>query len=555
MSKIKIMALGGLGENGKNMYVIEVDDRIFIMDAGMKYPDIDMYGVDAVIPAMDYLKANKDRIEGVFLSHAHEDHIGALPYLLKHLPTRVYGSHFTISIVENILTENNMDISQFKLFRINSSKIMKFGSVSISFFNTTHSIPESLGICLQTHDGNIVYCTDFNFCSLSENIYQTTFDKITDIGKHRVLALLSESINAGGIGRIRNDTVLEYKMKSIFAEEKGRIIVACYSTDLSRIQKVIDLSISEGKNIAIIGRKSEQILDVAVKSNYLKIPEGRLVNLNFIEEEHEEIDNNLVIIVTGYRNEPYQAIIRMAIQEDRLVHIHKDDKVIFMCPAVPGIEKQATDAINTLYEKDVNLTIFDKTILRSAHASPDDLKLIYSMLHPKYIVPIKGEYRHMYEQKMVAKDVGYDDEHVVNLDNGQILSFTDGIKDENVDTIHVGDIFIDGSQTGVVDEAIIKERESLCEEGVLFVFGAIDLRKRAIVKDITFSTRAFSFTMSDEELGNSLSGLVEKMINNALRKSTWDLEALKLSIKEELQKLVFKYTRHRPVILPIIIEK
>ena len=554
MSKIKIMALGGLGENGKNMYVVEVDEHIFILDAGMKYPDIDLYGVDGIIPDLDYLKQNKNRIEGIFISHGHEDQIGALPYLLKNIPTRVYGTHFTISLVESLLTEHNMNIENFKLFRINANKVMKFGNVSVSFFNTTHSIPESIGIAISTEDGVIVYCTDFNFGAFSSNTYQTTFDKITDIGKTKVLALLSESISAGTIGRISNDSLLDYKFNNVLTHTKGRIIVGAYSTDLIRIQKIIDLATAAGKKIAIISKKSERIIEVSVNSNYLRIPEELKIQLNDITEDNNNEIDDLVVIVTGYRDEPYATLVRMALKEDSKIHFNENDKVVLMCPAVPGTEKAVTDAINVLYEYDTNLEIFDKSVLRSSHASPEDLKMLYTMLKPEYVIPIKGEFRHLYEQSIVLKEAGYDKDHVLMLENGDVVRFDNGVLQDELGKIEVGDIFIDGSNTGVVDINVVKEREVLCEEGVIYVYGAIDMRKRTLAKPCEFASKGFSSGFSDEELTNSLGELMDKMIKNALSKKSFNLDSLKESLSNELGKLVTRYTKHRPVVIPVIVE-
>ena len=554
MSKIKIMALGGLGENGKNMYVVEVDEHIFILDAGMKYPDIDMYGVDGIIPDLDYLIRNKNRIEGIFISHGHEDQIGALPYLLKNIQTRVYGTHFTISLVESLLAEHNMDIQKFKLFRINANKVMKFGDVSVNFFNTTHSIPESIGIAISTSDGVIVYCTDFNFGSFSSPTYQTTFDKITDIGKTKVLALLSESISAGTIGRISNDSVLDYKFNNVLTHTKGRIIAGAYSTDLIRIQKVIDLAAAAGKKIAVICKKNERIIDVSIKSNYLRIPEELRYHLDDMTEENNNEIDDLLVIVTGYRNEPYSTLVKMAMGADPKIHFNKNDKVVLMCPAVPGTEKLVTDAINTLYEYDTNLVIFDKTVLRSSHASPEDLKMLYTMLKPEYVIPIKGEYRHLYEQSIVLKEAGYDKSHVLLLDNGDVVTFNDGVLSEDMDKVHVGDVFIDGSNTGVVDINVVKEREVLCEEGVIYVYGAIDMRKRALVSKCTMTSKGFASGFDDEELTNALGDLMDKMIKNALTKKGFNLENLKESLSHELGKIVTRYTKHKPIVIPVIAE-
>lgn len=554
MAKIKIMGLGGLGENGKNMYVIDVDNKIFILDSGMKYPDIDMYGIDAVIPNIDYLISRKNDIQGIFISHGHEDQIGAIPYLLKNLPVRVYGTHFTISVIENIMAANKMDINKFKLYRINANKIMRFNDVSVTFFNTTHSIPESMGICITTKDGNIVYCTDFNFGASSNGTYQTTFDKITDIGKTRVLALLSESVNAGAIGRIANDSLLEHNYKNILSHHHERIIIGAFSTDLIRIQKIIDLSVEANRKICVIAKKGERIIEVAIKSNYLRIPDDLYFDIsNYTKEELGKL-KDVVIIVTGFRNEPYATLVKMAIDDHSIITFNPNDKVILMCPPIPGTEKMATDAINTLYEYDTNLTIFDKSILRSAHASPEDLKMLYSMLRPEYVIPIKGEYRHMYEQKLVAKAAGYDLEHILMLDNGDVVTFNGGKLSEEIDKIHVGDIFIDGTSIGVVDSDVIAERSALAEEGVIFIYLAVNVRNKQIIGNISSTSRGFTHSFSDVELNNALSGLVERIVNNNLKKKTWNRNDVCVALSEEVQKIVWRYTKHRPIIEPIIVE-
>lgn len=548
MANIKFFALGGLGENGKNMYVVEVNERIFVLDAGLKYPDIDMYGVDAVIADISYLIENKNRIEGVFISHGHEDHISALPYLLKQIPLRVYGTHFTICLIENLLADNKMDKKDYKLFRINENKILKFGNVNVSFFNTTHSIPESVAIAINTEDGSIVYCTDFNFSPIYNGNYQTSFDKITDLGKKNVLALLSESLGAGTIDRIKNDSFLEHNYKNVLINAKGRIIVSAYSSDLSRIQKIINMSVERGKRIAIIGRKAEKIVDVAIKSNYLKIPDGFLTSLKTMNEKIDQnVDNNLVVIVTGVRHEPYNLLVRMAVGEDNFIKINEEDNVVIMCPPVPGTEKYAINALNSLYRYDVNVKIFDKKILSSTHAGSDDLKLLYTMLKPKYIIPIKGEYRHMYEQYLVAKNANYTDENVFLIDNGVVLNFENG-NYQNESSVHVGDTFVDGSLVGHVNESIIKNRENLAEEGVVIFNINYDSRLRK-ASFANFITKGFISKIPLDELQKSINDLATKIANNNLVKKQFDLAKTKSTIEEEISKLIFRFTKHRPEII------
>lgn len=554
MANVKIFALGGLGENGKNMYIVEVDEAIFVLDAGLKYPDIDMYGVDAVIADISYLIENKERVQGIFISHGHEDHISALPYLLKNVPTRIFGTHFTICLIESLLADNKMNIKNYKLFRINENKVLKFGNVSVSFFSTTHGIPESVAISINTSDGSIVYCTDFNFGPTNFGKYQTSFDKITELGKKKVLALLSESLGAGNIDRIKNDSLLEHSYKNVLINAEGRIIVSAYSTDLSRIQKIINMSVERGKKIALIGKKAEKIVDTAIKSNYLTIPNECLVSLTPITENNSQmLNNDLVIIVTGVRNEPYSLLVRMALAEDKFVNIVKSDSVVVMCPPVPGTEKYSIDSLNTLYRYDVNVKIFDKTILSSSHANQEDLKLLYAMLKPEYIIPVKGEYRHMYEQFLVAKSAGYTNENTLLLENGEVAIFENGkLKEKSV--VKTGDVFVDGSLLGNVNEAVIKSRETLAEEGAVILTVNYDSRLRKVASILNISTKGLIYNLSEEELNNKVKDLVTKIVNNSLVKKTFDLSKLKNTVEEETSKLVFRFTKHRPIILANLID-
>ena len=554
MSNIKIMSLGGLGENGKNMTVVEVNNKIFILDAGMRYPDIDMYGVDLVIPNIDYLISHKQNIQGIFISHGHEENVGAIAYLLKQLHTKVYATNFTISIIEEMLKQHHLNIKEYKLYRINANKVMNFGDVDVSFFNTTHSLPETIGISINTKDGSIVYCTDFNFSSVSNYKYRTTFEKITDLGKNKVLALLAESVNAGVSNRVTTDTLLEHHYKSVLLENNKRIFVAAYVSDLIRIQKIIDLSALVGKKVCVLSKRSERIFTVATNANFLHIPIENQINLKDYSKEDLEKLEDVVFIIAGTRNEPYKLLVKMLLDEEFGLTFNKEDKVVLMCPPAPGIEKHASDSINILSEYDINFTIFDRDVLRSQHASSEDLKLLYAMLKPQYIIPIKGEYRQMYDHYLVAKSADYDKENILLLDNGEVIVFENGIlKDEHLE-IPVGDILIDGSNVGVVDTDVIKERSQLAEEGVIFIYCALDMRLRKVSNEISIKTKGFTHAFTDDELTTIISGLAEKIINNSFKKKSWNLESVKDSVAEEVRKLIVRFTKHRPIIVPVFIE-
>lgn len=553
MANIKIMALGGLGEQGKNMYIVEINNDIFVLDAGLKYPEIDMYGVDAVVPDITYLIENKKRIQGIFLSHGHEDNIGAIPYLLKRIPVRVYGTHYTLSLVEDILKTNKMDVKKFKLFRINDKKVLTFNDVTCSFFNTTHSVPESIGISLQTEDGSIVYATDFNFNPETEDYYKVSYEKITDIGKEKVLAVLAESVGTSSLGRPTDYSSFEYSLNNILNNTQKRVIIAGYSEDLLRVQKAINIALARGKKIAFIGKGSDRLVNFARNTNYINIDEDAIINLKYIDDNNKNMIEDLVVFVTGVRNEPYSALNRMAKCEDRLIHIEKGDSVVIMCPPKSGSELYVTNVINELYRSDASINVFEKKHLCGTHATNSDLKMLYSMLKPKYALPIKGEYRHMYDHSQVLIKMGYNKENILQLENGEMVEIVNG-EIVNIEKHVLTDVFINGSLVGGVNEKVIKDRETLAEEGAVIVNVSYDVRTRKLIGDPSIITRGFTYKLPDEQLHEIVSNITVKIINNALLKKTFNLEQLKDVLQNEISNQLFRFTKHRPIIILSILE-
>ena len=553
MANIKIMALGGLGEQGKNMYVVEINNNIFVLDAGIKYPEIDMFGVDAVVPDISYLIENKKRIQGVFLSHGHEDNIGAIPYLLERIPVRVYGTHYTLSLVEDNLKMNKMDIKKYKLYRINDKKVLTFDDVTVSFFNTTHSVPESVGIALQTEDGTIVYATDFNFNPETESYYKVSFEKITDIGKEKVLAVLSESVGTSSLGRPSDFSNFEYKLNNILNNTEKRVIIAAYSEDLLRVQKAINIALQKEKKIAFIGKGSERLVNFARNTNYINIDEESLVNLKYIDEHNKNNIKDLVVFVTGVRNEPYSALNRMVKHEDRLIHIEKGDSIVIVCPPKSGSELYVTNVINELYRSDASITIFDKNDIFGTHATNADLKTLYSMLKPKFAMPIKGEYRHMYDHSQVLLKMGYNKEDILTLENGEMIEIVNG-EIVNIEKKSLSDIFVNGSLIGGVNEKVIKDRETLSEQGIVIVNVAYDVRTRKLINDPSIITKGFTYKLSEEQLDEIVSNITVKIVNNTLLKKSFHVEQLKEVLQTEISNQLFRYTKHRPIIMISITE-
>ncbi len=554
MSVIKFFALGGLGEHGKNMYVLEIGDRIFILDAGMKFPSVELYGIDGVLPDFSYVIENKKKVKAILLSHGHEDNIGAVAELLKHVNVGVYGTHFTISLLENHLQEEGMNVSNHRLYRINDDKVLKFGNVVVSFYSTSHSIPESLGIVIKTADGLLVYAPGFAFSSNSDKKYKTNFGKIGDLGKEKVLALFAESLGSVNAGRTDNDSTLIHTVTDAVRKE-GRVIFSMYSTDLDRIQKVINISIMNNRRVAIVGRKVQKIINVAMETGYLEIPADKLVNLRFLDEKNKNDDKDLVIIITGNHHEPFTILQRMASGQDRLVNITEHDHVVIVSNPQLGTEKVSAKAIDMVNMVDAEVTRISKNDLRSSHAGPEDLKMLYGMINPKYIIPVVGEYRHQYMQKKIAIEAGYENFSVVVLENGEVITFEDGILSTKRERIKTGDVLVDGSVIGDINEVVLKDREFLSQAGTVIISIIIDSRNKQLVSGPEVVFKGF---VSENEAGELLENIINKtngILDAHLKKRYIDWNLLRNEIKDVIGKYLYYQTKSNPIIMPVLVDE
>ncbi len=553
MSNIKICALGGLGENGKNIYVVEVDDKIFVLDAGLKHPSFDLYGIDAVIPDISYLKENKNRVQGIFLSHGHDDHIGAIAELLRYVPVGVYGSKFTMALVEVAILEAGLNVSDYHLYRISDDRVMKFGNINVSFFSLNHSIPESLGIAVQTSDGAIVYAPDFTFASSTDPKYRTNFGKISDIGQGGVLALLSESLGTTNIGRVSNDYALTHAVTDILQNSK-RVIFSMFSNELQRIQKVINICVQQNRRVAIIGKRAQKTINVAMNNDYLKIPADKLINLKYINDEVTNAEDDLAIIITGARHEPYYTLQRMAMGNDRLVKITEKDHIVIVSQAATGTELLASHSIGLLHRLGATITTIPKEQLQSSHADSEDLKMLYEMLKPKYIIPACGEYRHQFMQKNVALEAGYGEDKILMLDNGDMISFQNGVQTGGKTKISVGDVLIDGSIVGDINEVVIKDRGLLGSDGVIMVVTSLDPRTKLIVAGPKVVLRGFFVGETAIDVVNSLTEISENVIEKYFSKKRVDWNELKNLLKDAISSEIFHLTKKNPIIMPVLID-
>lgn len=553
MSKIKFCALGGLGENGKNMYILEIDEKIFILDAGLKFPSVDLYGVDTVVPDISYLVENKKRVQGIFLSHGHDENIGAVPEILKVMDVGVFGSHFTISLVELGLMDAGLDVKKYRLYRMSEEKVLKFGNISVAFYKTTHSIPESFGIAIKTVDGAIVYAPDFTFASTSDAKYRTSYGKLLEIAKDGVLALLSESLGTSNINRVNSDYNLNHTVNDVLIHSK-RVIFSMYSSDLDRIQKVINLSVANNRRVAIIGRKVQKIINIAMTTGYLKIPSENLVNLKFMDEVNNNEDEDLVVIVTGNRHEPFFGLQRMALGQDRLVKLTEEDSVVIISPPVFGTERIAANCIDLINQVGCKITNIQKSSLKSSHADGEDLKMLYQMLNPKYIVPIVGEYRHQYMQKNTALELGYDEKRIVMVDNGEQITFENGELLDLKEKIAVGDVLVDGSIIGDINEVVLHDREMLSQDGVVIVSAITDIYKREILSEPIVEMKGFIMNNPSSDLNKEIIKLASKELTKFISSKNSDLSLLRNNLKETITKYITKSTGKTPVVIAAIVD-
>ena len=554
MSKIKIFALGGLGENGKNMYCVDVDNKLFILDAGLKYPTLELFGVDSIIPDITYLEKNKNKIVGLFLSHGHEDHIGAVPKLLKAINIPIYGSYFTLAILKDSLEDQGLKLDDYSFNTVSSKKTLTFGNVDIDFYRVTHSIPESLGIALSTEDGVIVYAPDFNFDQNVSGVYKTEFEKLSNIAGKKVLALLVESLGAERVGYTHSTESLDYALNQAFYQAEDRIIVSAFSTDLVRIQKIIDTAIKYNRKIAIIGRKTQRTVDIAVNLDYLKIPEGKLISLRFIDDKNKNELKDAVVLVTGDRHEPFYMLQRMVKKLDRLIHINKEDTIILMTPPIPGTEKIAARTLDILYRYDTNIIKINKNILPPSHASSEDIKLLINILNPKYIVPVIGEYRHQYALQHLCMQLGYKDENVFVLDNGVILEFVNNKLVNSTNKVASGDILVDGILDGDLNDVVLRDRELLAQDGVLLIIANIDARKKVVVTVPEIVSRGFIFMKENEELIKEVENIFYKVSEKILENRYIDWKVFRDTLKSDISKHLYKVTNRRPIIIPVLID-
>ncbi|MDB8656681.1 MULTISPECIES: ribonuclease J [Streptococcus] len=551
MSNIKLIALGGVRENGKNLYIAEVDESIFVLDVGLKYPENEQLGVDFVIPNMDYLFENKDRIAGVFLTHGHADAIGALPYLLAETKVPVFGSELTIELAK-LFVKGNDTVKKFNDFHvIDEDTEIDFGGTVVSFFKTTHSIPESLGIVLKTSEGNIVYTGDFKFDQTASQSYATDFARLAEIGREGVLALLSDSANADSTIQVASESEVAKEISDTIGDWEGRVIVAAVASNLSRIQQVFEAAARTGRRVVLTGFDIENIVRTAIRLKKLSLVDERL--LIKPKEMSKFEDHELIILETGRMGEPINGLRKMSIGRHRYVEIKEGDLVYIV--TTPSIAKEALVARveNMIYQAGGVVKLITQDLRVSGHGNERDLQLMLNLLQPKFLFPIQGEYRELAAHAKAAMAIGMLPENIFIPKRGSIMEYEKG-DFVPAGAVSSGDVMIDGNAIGDVGIIVLRDRKVLSEDGIFIVAITVNRRDKKIISKAKVHTRGFVYVKKSRDILRESADLINKTVEDYLAKDNFDWSELKGSVRDNLAKYLFEQTKRRPAILPVVME-
>lgn len=549
MSNIDIISLGGVRENGKNMYLVEVDDTIYILDCGLVYPPNEMLGIDIMIPDFTYLIENKDRIAGVFLTHGHADAVGAVPYLLKEITLPVFGTKLTIELAK--MQAEQMGIKNYEDFHvIDEDNEIDFGNVIVKFFNTTHSVPDSIGIVLKTDEGNIVYTGDFKFDLTVSEDYATDFGRITDVGEEGVFALLSDSSQANSSFENASEIVIENAMKNELRDAPGRVIVAAVASNLIRMQQVFNTAHETKRHVFLSGNELSKIIDIAIQLGKLTIPSVELIKS--IDTIGDYSADKVVILETGKTGEPLYALQNMATNHHTVTLAEGDLVIIATSPTV-DYETLVADTKNLIYKAGGHVVEITDEYKSSGHASPKDLQMMIKLLNPKYFVPVSGDYRALNGHAHLAMEVGVGPDRIFLLDKGDKLSYRNGSMNIG-ERVQASNVLIDGSGVGDIGNIVLRDRRLLSEDGIFVVVLTISRRLGQILSGPEIISRGFVYMKASEELLEESKALVTEVVNANLAAKDFEWSKLKSDIRDQLGKQLHEKTQRRPMILPVIME-
>ncbi|CUQ00035.1 Ribonuclease J 1 [Turicibacter sanguinis] len=548
--KLKVIPLGGLGEIGKNMTAIEYDDELIVIDCGIAFPDEDMYGVDLIIPDISYLIENESKLKGIFITHGHEDHIGAIPFILKQVNIPIYGTRLTIGLIENKLKEHGL-LATTSLNIIKPRESAKFNHLEVEFIRNTHSIADSCSLAIHTPVGIIFHTGDFKVDLTPIDNEPMDFERISELAKEGILLLMSDSTNVERKGYTMSERAISETFTKLFEHATGRIIVATFASNIHRMQQIIDASKRYNRKVAFSGRSMENISKVATELGYLHIDDDQLVNIHNI---NSVADDELTLIVTGSQGEPMGALARIAFSNHRHIKLKPNDLFIISASPIPGNDKLIGRVINELYRKGCNVIYKDlEAVHVSGHACQEELKLILRLTHPKFFMPVHGEYRHLVHHKNLAEKVGIPKDNILVLSTGQVLELTPHSAEVN-GRVRTGAIFVDGIGVGDVGNVVLRDRRMLAEGGMLIVVATIDKESKTLVSEPYIVTRGFVYVKESEDLINEVKQITQTEIETLLENETNEILVMKNRIKKALERHLYEKTKRRPSIFPIIME-
>lgn len=547
---IKVIPLGGLGEIGKNITAIEYDKEIIVIDCGIAFPDEEMYGVDLIIPDITYLMDNKEKVKAFVLTHGHEDHIGSLPYILKELNIPVYGTRLTLGILENKLKEHSLE-KKCTLKTVEAGDIIEFEDIKVEFIRNTHSIADSCSLAIHTPIGNILHTGDFKIDYTPIDGLVMDLERISQLGREGILLLMADSTNVERQGHSLSERFIGQTLNKIFSTATGRVIVATFASNIHRMQQIADASVKYKRKVAFSGRSMENISKVAMELGYLHIPEGIIINVDDIGNYRND---EITIITTGSQGESMAALARIAFSNHRKIQLEPDDLFIISASPIPGNGKLISKVINELYRRGADV-IYEalEDVHVSGHACQEELKLIHTLAHPKYFMPVHGEYRHLKHHKDLAKSLGMEDKDIFIMNIGDVLEISED-KARVSGRVHTGRVLVDGIGVGDVGNIVLRDRKYLGQDGMVVVVVTIERESYSIVAGPDIITRGFVYAKEAEDMINQVREIAREEIEKSLDNKQIEWYGLKANVKKSIESFLYNETKRRPTIFPIIME-
>ena len=548
---IKVSFLGGLNEVGKNMTLFEYGEDMFLVDCGLAFPDQDMLGVDLVLPDFTYVERNADRIRGIVITHGHEDHIGGLPYLLKVLNVPVYGTKLTIGLIQGKLREHGL-LNSASLNVIKPGDVITLGGFTVEAIHVNHSIPDALGLAIRCEGGTIVHTGDFKIDTTPIDGGMMDLGRLAEIGQEGVLCLMSDSTNAERPGFTESERKVGESFETLFRKAgNNRIIVATFSSNIHRVQQIMNVAASLGRKVALVGRSLENVVSISAELGYLNVPEGIVIDINMINRYPAD---KLVIITTGSQGEPMSALTRMAFSDHRKVEIHPNDYVIISATPIPGNEKTVSRVVNELMKLGADV-VYEKMyeVHVSGHACQEELKMIMGIVKPKYFIPVHGELKHLRKHAGLALSMGIPKENILIADNGRVAEISKKAL-RCTSTVPAGRVFVDGYGVGDVGSVVLRDRKHLAQDGLVIVAVCIDRESGMIVSGPDVVTRGFVYVKESEELINAAREVAVEAIEAQTDDGYFDWNSIKASLRDEISHLMYERTKRSPMILPVIME-